>query len=89
MPRTLFVLLPLIVSLFTLMMPAKVVAGPPDEGAGEMVVDEVTTLRAEVQRLEKEVTNDEYKANDLAVARKPACWRLKEGQQRPVTRGGR
>jgi hypothetical protein len=50
MPKTLLVL-PVLVSLFTLLMPARAVAELPEEGSGQMVVDEV---REGLQQYQKE-----------------------------------
>ena len=68
MPKMLFVS-----ALLVLLMQAPAVLSRPPEGpSGQMVLDEVTALKAEVQRLEKEIARDKTRpslAEDLAVAR--------------------
>jgi hypothetical protein len=68
MPRKLFVS----ASLVLVMVSPAVLSRPPEGPSGRMVLDEVTQLQTEVQRLEKGVANDKSdksKADDLAVAR--------------------
>jgi hypothetical protein len=72
----------LLFALLGLLAPAPaLVAGPPEGPSGQQVQDEVVTLKAEVKRLEKEVTRYEYKAEDLFEAQA----RLATAEGRPKT----
>ena len=65
MPKKLFVL----ASIVLVLQAPAVFSRPPQNPSGQMVQDEVTTLKGQVQRLEKEVTHDESKTEDLFEAR--------------------
>jgi hypothetical protein len=55
--------------LVLLLQAPEVFSRPPEGPSGQMVLQEVSTLKAEVNRLEKEAAKDENKAEDLALAR--------------------
>jgi hypothetical protein len=60
-PKKLF----LLASLVLVLQGPVVLSRPPDGPSGRMVLNEVTILKAEVQRLEKVVTHNESKTEDL------------------------
>jgi hypothetical protein len=66
MPRMMFIL----ALLGLLVSDRPVLAGPPEQASGRMVLDEVPTLRDRVRRLERELAKtDPTQAEDLAEAR--------------------
>src|SRR5262249_53941058 len=61
---------PLVCALFIVLSQAPAaLSRPPNDSSTRMVKDDVAVLKAEVQRLEREVASDKSLAEDLAVAR--------------------